>query len=362
MFKVIKFQNFRGFNEATVSGLTRINVITGLNGSGKTSILEAVFLVCGAANAGLVASMYGFRGDNMFTTNVDRPFRSLFKDLDPTIIPKISASTSVKLSGGKYRRELQIKPTYSLGKGLTTTAQSSFLSGVTFEFVGPSGKKISNWGWSTHAGNVDKNKIVENFIRLGGEQVDNPDLIFAQFVSPYVRDIAPQNHSALTKLVTGRRIKDVVDVLKLIDSSITSTEPLTEEGEPVIYADIGGKALLPISLLGTGFSNCLHIILPLVVNRNSVILIDEFEDGLHHSLFKPLLKVVFNLARKNNNQIFLSTHSNEFLYHLIEMAKEEDEVDDVSFFRLAKKGINGLIPRYSLSEADSLLDSNLDLR
>lgn len=361
MFKAIKLQKFRGFNEVTISGLSGVNVITGLNGSGKTSILEATFLVCGAANAGLIASIYSFRGDHEYSPAIDRPFRSAFKDLDPSNTPIISAFTSLTIKSNKYQRELRIKPAFSVEKGTATTAQPSVLSGVTFEFTGPSGKRVAQWGWSTSSRGTEDSKEKKPTIRLGGAPVENPDLINAHFVSPYVRDIGPQNHSMLTKLVTERRINEVVDVLKIINPLLSNIVPLMENGEPVIYADIGGKSLLPLSLLGTGLSNCLHIVLPLIISKDNVILIDEFEDGLHHSLFKPMLKVVFDLARKNNHQIFLSTHSNEFLSHLVSLAREES-LNEVSFFRLAKRGIQGQIPKFTLSEAHSLLESDLDLR
>src|SRR5437660_1175086 len=94
MFKVLELSNFRGFVDAKLNGLARVNVITGLNGSGKTSILEAAFLISGAANASLAASLYGFRGESQWRVGSDRPFRALFRNLDASTPPKIVASSS----------------------------------------------------------------------------------------------------------------------------------------------------------------------------------------------------------------------------------------------------------------------------
>src|SRR6266700_3154864 len=412
MFRVIELQNFRGFEEARLAGLARINLLTGLNGSGKTSILEAAFLISGAANASLVASLYGFRGEHEWMMGVDRPFRSLFRYLDPGTIPQIVASSSDLLKTSKrFRRELQIKPTFSVGQGQTTTSQPTVLKGVTFEFNGPSGKVKSNWGWTADAENfllrsplpkspvpqspVPQPPVLQPLIPqspalqpplpqsptlqpplpqlaalqfpfepkvfLGGDPVENPDLIQAQLVSPYVRDIRPSDHEILTRLLTERRIGEVVDVLKLIAPALKAFHPLTENSSPVIYADLGGNVMLPIALLGSGLVNCLHIVLPCLLHENATILIDEFEDGIHHSLQTPLLKIVFDLAHRRKHQLFITTHSNELLRHVISLANEETS-KDIAFFRLGRLGLKGLIPRYSLSEAESLLDANLDIR
>jgi hypothetical protein len=360
MFKVLELRNFRGFEEARVTGLSRLNIFTGLNGSGKTSILEAAFLISAAANASLAASLYGFRGEREWNSSVDRPFRSLFRNLDPETFPNIIASRSDHLKGSKkYGRELTIRPTYSLGEGQTTTDQSKILKGVTFDFSGPSGRASNTWGWNF----PDKppSTIINVKPELGGKLTNNPDLIHAQFVSPYVRDIFPTDHQLLTQLITERRSQEAVQALRHLIPELVALHPLSESGVPVILADVGGTVLLPLALLGSGAANCLRILLPSLLRENGLILIDEFEDGIHHSLLAPILEIVFNLARKRNNQLYISTHSKEFLTQVITLTSNGDE-KDIAFYRLGRLGLKGLIPRFSVEEAESLLESNLDLR
>ena len=385
MLKLIELQHFRGFEEARLTGLKTINLLTGLNGSGKTSILEAAFLISGAANASLVASLHSFRGEHAWNVGVDRPFRSLFRNLDPDVLPKIVASPSELMkTSARYRRELTIKPIFSVGRGETSTSRPALLKGVTFEFRGPSGKVRSNWGWtaegekflatlpapqkpkaqrsrSARRQSPPSQPPLDPKMMLGGDPVENPDLIPGQFVSPYVRDILPADHEILTRLLKERRIEEAVAALQLVAPGLKALHPLTENNSPVIYADIGGKTLLPISLLGSGLVNCLHIVLPSLLHKGGIILIDEFEDGIHHTLLTPLLKIVFDLARQRKNLLLITTHSNELLRHIISVAHDQAP-DDISFFRLGKLGLKGLIPRYSLSEAESLLDSNIDIR
>ena len=50
MLKTVRIKNFRGFTDLTLDGLERVNLLAGANGTGKTAILEALFLHVGAHN------------------------------------------------------------------------------------------------------------------------------------------------------------------------------------------------------------------------------------------------------------------------------------------------------------------------
>lgn len=44
MFKSIRLENFRCFNDTTISGFSRINLIGGLNNAGKSALLESIII------------------------------------------------------------------------------------------------------------------------------------------------------------------------------------------------------------------------------------------------------------------------------------------------------------------------------
>ena len=50
MYKSFKIKNFRCFKELAITSFKRVNLIAGLNNVGKTALLEALFLHCGATN------------------------------------------------------------------------------------------------------------------------------------------------------------------------------------------------------------------------------------------------------------------------------------------------------------------------
>ncbi|MDR0835057.1 MAG: AAA family ATPase, partial [Tannerella sp.] len=58
----IKIENFRGFDSLEIEGLSKINLFVGKNNSGKTSILEALFLLLGMSNPTLPSNINRIRG------------------------------------------------------------------------------------------------------------------------------------------------------------------------------------------------------------------------------------------------------------------------------------------------------------
>ena len=50
MFTSLSIKNFRCFSDFTIEPLERVNLIAGENNSGKTALLEAVFLVASGNN------------------------------------------------------------------------------------------------------------------------------------------------------------------------------------------------------------------------------------------------------------------------------------------------------------------------
>jgi AAA15 family ATPase/GTPase len=50
MYRSFKVSNYRCFSDLTIAELERVNLIAGMNNVGKTALLEALFLHCGAYN------------------------------------------------------------------------------------------------------------------------------------------------------------------------------------------------------------------------------------------------------------------------------------------------------------------------
>jgi predicted ATP-dependent endonuclease of OLD family len=82
MIDSLQIKNFRCFRELSVSDFGTVNVVVGDNGSGKTALLEAIFL-CQAGNPGAAMSARTQRslGSQFATPTTRDSYHALWRDL-----------------------------------------------------------------------------------------------------------------------------------------------------------------------------------------------------------------------------------------------------------------------------------------
>ena len=357
MLKEFYAKNFRCFKEIKIQNLKRINVFTGANGCGKTSLLEIPFLLAGANNARLVMSLYNFRNESDIVPGYDRFFKDIFYDLDISNPIEVWSRGDFKKNTRTTKRTLKIAPTESKLAGFSDEK----IEGLNFDFLGPSGNKQGRIFWEAKA--PSDGSSVKSLLKyqLSIKTPPSKDQLSAYFASPYFREVWEQAHRLLTDLTKKNRMNSVIDNLKIIEPKLKNLLPLSEDKLSVIYADIGRKNLLPASLLGGGFVNMLHIILDASVIENGILLIDEIEDGLHFSIMRKLIKFLFTISEKNNIQLFISTHSEEILDAFAEVAKESN-FSDIGLFRLSRKGGIGKATLFTVDDIISSRKINAELR
>ena len=109
----------------------------------------------------------------------------------------------------------------------------------------------------------------------------------------------------------------VVDALRLVvdgaETAALVTEP-TGRRRPrsrVIVRFKGDPAPVPLKRLGDGAVRVFGVALALANSRDGFLLIDEVENGLHHSVQKRFWRMVLETAEANNVQVLATTHSRD---------------------------------------------------
>ncbi|RUS95994.1 AAA family ATPase [Trichormus variabilis] len=96
MLKSVKIENFRGFKSFELQQLGRINLLVGENNSGKTSILEAIQLLCSGTNLEPLGELMINRGEYLWSDNPreerELDIRHLFYDHEFDINSQFSIS------------------------------------------------------------------------------------------------------------------------------------------------------------------------------------------------------------------------------------------------------------------------------
>ena len=133
------------------------------------------------------------------------------------------------------------------------------------------------------------------------------------FVGPY----SGMRTTELGKLWDDIALTDdegvVVDALRIIDPHVSKVTMVGGDGtrgrRTAIVRTDQVPHPVPLRSFGDGMNRLFSIVLNLVNSRDKTLLVDEFENGLHHSVQLDAWRIIFRLAHTLNIQVFATTHS-----------------------------------------------------
>ncbi len=278
MLQNIKIQNFRCFETFYAEGFERVNLIGGKNNSGKTCLLEGI--QCININLITIAQQ----------RNQDIPLLS--------IINFNKGGKDIKIffrdNNKKYENTISLTDTKTdasrVGEVLKTTIQ--YIKG----------------------------------------EIKNPKFEVGEIIEKFQNSF--QNPS----------IDSLVEVLQIIEPKV---EGLLYMGSSKRILGISvSKQLISLNDFGDGFKYLLNYFIKFIDKKNSadleesILLIDEIENGIHYSVHHDFWKAIFKLSKELKVQVFATTHSLEMIKAFNEVAKTEGEG---AYFEMAREYETGQI-------------------
>lgn len=159
--------------------------------------------------------------------------------------------------------------------------------------------------------------------------------------------------------------ENVIESLRIIDPNISAVSMIggsTERRRGVVRtAIVRSKNIhrpVPLRSFGDGVNRLFAIILSLVNAQGGLLLIDEFENGLHHSVQKDVWRAIFKISHKLDVQVFATTHSQDAVKAFQKAASESP--GENSLVSLARRG-DRIIP-VVLSESDLAIANRHNMR
>ncbi len=168
----------------------------------------------------------------------------------------------------------------------------------------------------------------------------------------------PEYARQLADLIWKKEDGPVLSALKIIEPRLVSVTDNSIAGDPIIVGDIGKPKLVPLSVMGKGMNQVVGLILKLVAAKGGVALIDEVENGIHHSVQSDVWAAVDEAARQSDTQVFAATHSLE----CVRAAHKAINADRLRLHRLQKKDGEIHCVTYSPEEIQSVFDFNFEVR
>jgi len=354
MFKKIMIENFRGIRHIEIDNLERINLFVGKNNSGKSTVLEAIFLNIGAMNSELPLRINAFRNYERID---DMTFRSFFHNLEVNKPIRIYS----EIINPKQARELTIKPLFMRKtNGKVIKIEDILLgedSSESKQVIDGLEHRLKLWKNSNNKQKEYKAFLKQKGIGVEVIQPNNySESIFGIILAP--RILPKDNAKRLARIQFEKREKKLVEILNAIEPQLQDIVILDNN---FIFGDIGKKYRIPISLLGDGINRLLTILLAIYESPNNIVLIDEIENGFHHKSLSVLWKAIFSASKELNVQIFATTHSWE---NVITFAKVAQEINEESYrlYRIESKAEQNKIVEYEPSLLQQSIESEWEIR
>ncbi len=333
MLKSLTIKNFRCFENLTLEPLELINLIGGGNNAGKTALLETIFLLTGVSDIEKPLQLNFLRGIEQKTLDIEDLCQWMFfnKNIGETI--EISAGES-----GKESRSLKIKLVESEAAILPLLpnylSKGNRLKNLQIEYQ-KDDRESAIWRLAL-VGDREHSEEVGTALKMEkGEIEPHPptQLISTRKERASTTD-AVENFSRLGEV---NRQEEILEILRHLEPRLKRLAVLVTGGIPMIYGDIDIGNLVPLQMMGDGMVRLAAIALTIANTKNGTVLIDEIENGLHHSVLVKVWKAIINVAKKSNVQIFATTHSWECIQAAHEAFMTENSYD-FRYHRLERVG------------------------
>lgn len=348
MINSLAMENFRCFKKVSLADLKTVNVIVGRNASGKTALLEALYLTLGSP--ALAFKLKGLRGIGGQVQYTDSPesragvWRDLFYKFDQNLVVRIDTQGSHDIS-----RSVKI----------TCPKKESL-------FIPKKGKldiqRISPIIFRYYRGIAEIAVVKPIFTGDGVQLHGSPDPLLGSFYSSAL-PIDPQETANHYSVLSKK--KEEASILVAMQELFPEIEGLSIEinsGLPMVYAALKGVSeKLPLGLVSTGINKALAYLTAIAHNHGGIVIVDEIENGFYYTTMGDVWKTLHKFCLKHETQLFASTHSKECLQALADYAQETNP-NDFGLIRAVRDGEHCIVRQFSGEQFTGAVEDNIEIR
>ncbi len=425
MIKSIEIENYKNFKHLKMENFKLINFFTGQNDTGKTNLLEALYINTGLCDSAVQVSLppehvvlvsefrkIKLNNDNLKTffyqENTANPIsiRTEFEHATISLTIQYPTQTSyskdINLNSDDIHEFRKIKLNNDNLKTFFYQENTANPISIRTEFEHATISLTIQYPTQTsYSKDINLNSDDIHMTSLISKTITKPQLQF--FYNPsfspmtMTYEFEKQNlsliHSVLDKIAQtykekamfipvelsivnslqalenlrlASKEKELMEVLKYFNPDILDAETIRKS----VYIQIKNENTplkeSPKRLLnsfGWGFIKFFIMVSILIDNRVKYLFIDEIESGLHYTKMQEFLKALFELAQKLQIQIFATTHNKEFLLNAINTMpnNETGGFKDIALFEFEKESAFGFI-RHSYSMLEKALYRGMEVR
>lgn len=361
MIEVVEISNFKGFSNLVLENLNTVNVITGQNNAGKTSLLEAIFMFYDRGNPDIHLRPHASRGIQAFEMTAESMWGGLFNDFDFDKKITISITENKKKDRMEciYRSRGNFSATSQIYSTQNYTSSNTYISSEALQI-------------SYHSHKNKPMGEIDVYFAKGQAQANFKNVVEIKKQAVSVTPSKSTNLQFFGIIDRFKKMDLLIDCLKIIEPEISSVSAVPTSAGVSLYVDVGKKIKIPISYLGDGVSKMLSIASAIIANPDSIVLIDEMENGIYYQHFPNMWEILIHIAHLNRSQLFITTHSYDSMTGLAKCLEKKGDLfnqdlfsidnDLISFYRLVKKNHGIVAKYYESSDFLSAINMGWELR
>lgn len=283
-FSGIFVRQYKRLQDFRLTAPSRINLIAGLNNSGKTTLLEAIYLL---------TRQNDFTG---LLETVRRRGKVAEDHLNPEwFVSQLGDDIAVEGQFDGQKAEAVIKYLKEID---TSIDKARYLGSVEI---------AAAYGSHTQESLTRIYKGRDRETQAAGIKTLCPVV----FSSPFFLNEPHRYASYYHKSTQSKALPIIFKFIRehVLDS--ISDIRLVDEWQRFLVTDSQHDSALDLTEYGEGLQRIFFIALLFASAQNGVILIDEFENAIHTDLIADFSQFVYKLSEQFNVQVFLTSHSKE---------------------------------------------------
>lgn len=349
---------YRGIAGLELSDLSPVSLIVGANNAGKSSILEAAGLALRPSDP--MQWISAVRHRDVDLALVDGLW-SMFPGSHSLLTEsgsEESAWLSIKATLANRERALEarctVEPIWSAPTGEPEIIKTGFESPLAPK------KDVPELTAKLEI-KVDGQPIV--IVKLPGTAPPlDTSLHRVLSVTPGTHYSTKSMVAHLSRAVEEGKKQLAVEVLRIFDPAVEELDVVLLPNREAVRVTHAKRGVVDLSSFGDGMRRSVALALALSRASQGVLLIDEIEAGIHHSVLHPVIGKLLEAAATAQVQLVATTHSLEAVDALLSASEERGEPDALSAFWVKREDDAHEVRRYDLAKLSVLREGGLDIR
>ena len=377
----LSIENFRGIKTLRLPELSRITLLAGTNGIGKSTVLDAMRLHAARCSTESILELIEVRHE-ILPGNHPNGEPALFPDFPslfnrPADCP--SEALHIKISSGDARTDitLELCEPADVANAIRASGHRGFNVAKSLRIaIGASQDEpydailpvmpLSEYRVPAGLfGGINGPRTFTPGFRVNSDPGRLPHPINVQSLGPDTTNADPTmlwDRLALTdnEELLLRSLRLILEDKPERVAAIGIPDETNPHGRHFFIKLASSSTPVPLTRLGDGARRLFEMAITLASSHDGMLLIDEVENGIHYSVHTALWKMLFTAAAEANTQIVATTHSFDCIAAFADAARECPQLGSLFRIERGKKGLRAV--HYSAETLAIAAEQHIEVR